>query len=567
MSNLTGKLPHQNARISQTLRGSSLRKIAVFTFLLIGYLFIVTGCVSLPHKAATTQLHEPMYPKVFVIILDALKRGTLMESLDDLPNFKRIIVGKHADYPYVYFENVLCSIPSSSMPSNATLLTGVYPLRHGVPSTVWFDRKKSKTVSLTSFFQRKIIDFFEQTQTDTIFDYARRSGRTTMAVATQVAKGVESHNWIKQSVHLWGQAFWLNLFRDGNPIPDGAHLDKGTTEGLMDGYWYSFTDGLKGMLRAKGDIPDLTVVHYVGLDIFTHYPRRFMVKEHWTVHQIQRWYLKEVLDSEMGKIRNFLEENRLFENTVFFFVADHGQTKITKHIDEKHFVERFPKKFNIMGRRCSMRKADIVVMPGASTKAIYIRNRLKADWMSPPSLFEDVKPVVDASIKIDDMGQHFKTLLVGRYPGERDAAHEESDGFWCFDLYAYLYSDRQQNDFVAALKPLAALDRLVGKELKASYMYNHDFSRKNKPDIILINRPGHYFTPDEGKYAHHGSIYPDDAFVSFVLSGPAVPLFSTNPRTVTQQIDTVDLVPMIAYLAGIEIERPVDGKCWLTEVR
>lgn len=541
--------------------------MAVLASLLIGYLFIVSGCVSLPHKAALREVHGPTHPKVFVIILDALKRRTLMKSLDCLPNFRRIIVGKDADYPYLYFENVLVSIPSSSMPSNTTLLTGVYPLRHGVPSTIWFDRQRRKVVTLTSFFQRRVIHFLEQTQTDTIFDYARRSGKTTMAVATQVAKGVESRNWIKQSVHLWGQAFWVNFFRDGNPIPDGAHLDRGTTEGLIDGYLYSFTDGLKGMLRAKGDIPDLTVVHYVGLDIFTHYPRRFMVKKHWTVDQIQRWYLKEVLDPEIGKIRSFLEKNRLFKNAIFFFVADHGQTKITKHIDEKRFLKGFPKEFKIMGRHCSMKRADLVVMPGAGTKAIYVRNRLQADWMSPPRLIEDVKPVVDASISIDNTEKHLNTLLVGRYPGERDATHQKSDGFWCFDLCNYVDSGRQQNDFVAALQPFSDLDRLVGKELKASYMYHLDFSRKNKPDIILINKPGYYFTPDEGKYAHHGSIYSNDAFVSFVVSGPAVHLFSTNSRTVTRQIDTVDLVPMAAYLAGIKIDRPIDGRNRFVEVK
>jgi hypothetical protein len=98
-------------------------------------------------------------------------------------------------------------------------------------------------------------------------------------------------------------------------------------------------------------------------------------------------------------------------------------------------------------------------------------------------------------------------------------------------------------------------------------MYNLDFSRDTKPDIVLINKPGHYFTPNEGKYAHHGSIYADDAFVSFVVSGPAIHLFSTRSRTVLEQINTVDLVPMAAYLAGIRIDRPIDGVNRLIEVK
>ena len=521
--------------------------------------------MSLPHKPPEKEVHGPAYPKVIVIILDALKRGNLMGSLDSLPNFRELIIGEQLDYPYVYFENVLGSIPSSSMPANTTLLTGVYPCRHGVPSTVWFDREKEEVVTLTSFLQRRIINFLEQTDTDTIFDYARRSEKTTMAVATQVAKGVKGRNWIKQSVHLWGQAFCLNLFRDGNPIPDGAHLDRGTTKGLIDGHLYSLTDGLRGTLRANGDIPDLTVVHYVGLDIFTHYPRRFMVEKNWTVDQIQRWYLKEVLDSEIGKIRSFLEDNHLFENVIFFFVSDHGQTKIAKHIDEKRFVEEFPESLNIAGRHCSIRAANLVVMPGASTKAIYVKNQLKGEWLSPPRLLEDVKPAVDASIRSNGMDEYLSTLIIAKYPGDRDQPLENSDEFWYFDLGTYLESDRDQDDFLVALRPFSLLDQHVGQKLKASNMYNLDFSRNNKPDIILINKPGYYFTPDNGKYAHHGSIYSDDVFVSFVISGPNIRLFSSSPKKVVEQINTVDLVPMIAFLASIIIDRPIDGKNRLVE--
>jgi len=292
-----------------------------------------------------------------------------------------------------------------------------------------------------------------------------------------------------------------------------------------------------------------------------------MVKEHWTVEQIQSWYLKEILDPQIGKIRDFLEEKKLFDNTIFFFVADHGQTKITEYIDENSFLRAFPDQFRIAGRGCSINEADLVIMPGAGTKDIYVKNRSKPDWMSPPRLLEDVKSALDALITIDDMGMSLNALLVGRYPGERDATRNTSDEFWYFDMGAYLGSKRHDGDFWAALNPLSSLDTLVGNDLRASHMYNLDFSRDSKPDFVLINKPGHYFTPDEGKYAHHGSIYGDDAFVSFVVSGPAIHLFSTRSRTVPEQINTVDLVPMAAYLAGIKIDRSIDGVNRLIEVK
>ena len=535
-------------------------------YLLLVAFGIMTGCASLSNQTSNAEIKTQKQPKLFVVILDALRRKSLMDSLDSLPNFKEIVKGRKNDYPYIYFENVLVSIPSSSKPSNTTLLTGTYPNKHGVPSTIWFNRKDQKVKTLTSISQRGIVNILKETKTDTIFDYARRSGKTTMAVVTPVAKGIDDHDWIQQSVHLWGQAFCLNLLSDFNPIPDGAHLDRRTTTGLLKGHMYSFIDGLEGKLRTTRDIPDLTIVHYVGLDIFSHYPRRFMIQENWTLDEIQKWYLKKVLDPELGKIKTFLQRNQLFDNTIFCFVTDHGQTQIKTHIDEKSFEKSIAHQFKVMGRPYSIHKAELLIMPGAGTKVLYVKNRLNSDWMTPPRLIEDVKPVADAVIDIQGMKEHLNAVLIAKYPNERDKSSLKTgdsdklfDPYWLFNLSEYRQSGRQNNDFLNALDPLSKIDELVGHNLKVAYMYQRDFVRENIPDIILINKPGHYFTPDKGKYAHHGSIYSEDAYVSFVFSGPAFHRFSDKSVTITKFIDNVDLVPMVSYLSGINIDRAIDG--------
>jgi arylsulfatase A-like enzyme len=539
-------------------------------FIAVVALSFSVGCAHFSDQVSEKNAKAARQPKLIIIIMDALKRNTLMETIDVLPNLKAIVKGDSGNYPYVYFRNVLGAIPSSSKPSNTTLLTGVYPYRHGVPSTVWFDREAEKVVTLNSLSQRRTINILEKTRTDTIFDYGRRSEKTMLAVGTQVAKGIDSKDWIKQSVHLWGQAFCINLFLNFNPIPDGVHLDRGTTKGLFKGYWYSLTDGLEGKLKTEGNIPDLVVVHYVGMDIFTHYPRRFMVKENWSVAKIQQWYLKEVLDPEIGKVSDLLKKNGIFENTVFFFVTDHGQTRVVRHIVEQDMTKRLAASFKIMGRRYPAKEADVVIMPGAGTKAIYVKNGINADWMTPPRLIEDVKPMVDALMMGEDALDYLNTLLIAQYPGERADGPQESeasDPFWCFDAKGYLKSSGKADDFLTALKPLSELDQLVGESLRAAYLYRRNYQRESIPDIILINKPGYFFVPDKGKYAHHGSIYPDDMYVSFVISGPAIRLFSDRCRTITQQIDTVDLVPMAAHLAGIKIDKHIDGKNRLFEER
>jgi len=69
------------------------------------------------------------------------------------------------------------------------------------------------------------------------------------------------------------------------------------------------------------------------------------------------------------------------------------------------------------------------------------------------------------------------------------------------------------------------------------------------------------------KYAHHGGIYQGDAMVSFVVSGPGIRLFSRYPQEIDHRIETIDLVPMAARVAGIELYRQIDGKNQLPDVR
>jgi hypothetical protein len=192
---------------------------------------------------------------------------------------------------------------------------------------------------------------------------------------------------------------------------------------------------------------------------------------------------------------------------------------------------------------------------------------MNADWTSPPRLLEDVKPIVDVFIDVGDMKTSLNTLLVAQYAGEGNEDTNTSDTFSFFNLSLYRQSNRSDNAFINALEPLSGLDELVGKELKAAYMYCRDFHGNNTPDIILINKPGYYFAPDKDKYAHHGGIYHNDAYVSFVISGPGVHLFSDHPQRITHQIDTVDLLPIAAYLSGIKVDKRVDGKNWLRKVQ
>jgi len=545
---------------------------------IVGVVLIHVGCAGFYVTGAAGTVSEEKRPKVFIVMIDALKSGVLMESLASLPHFNAIIRGEDGNYPFINFQNVLTSIPTLTRPSEATILTGVYPLKHGIVSSIWFDRRQVKIVYPLSLNQTRVVKILEKTGTDTIFDYARKSGKTAMATTTQVAKGLDDGVWVRQSAVLWGGAFFSNLFLRGHAIPDGAYVDRGTTQGLLRGYLSNPSDGLEGHLRSEGDIPDLIVLYYAGLDIATHYPRRFKEDAVWSIDEIQRWYLAHVLDPEIGKVTAFLKKEGLFENTVFVFISDHGQTKIETRIDDEDFTRRigntvcatycsFDHDLKIAGRGYSPEEANIVILPGAATKAIHVKNRQNGDWLSPPRLCKDVKPVVDRLIEDRDMRRYLNFLLVASYLGERFEGKEEVDAFWVFDIQEYRQSARGTADFIFALKPLSMLDEVEGESLRVPFMYRRNYTRDTKPDIILVNKPSCFFVPNDEIYGHQGSFYREDAVVSMIISGPAVHRFSSRPQTILRQIDTVDVVPTVANLADITIDRTIDGKNRLSEVK
>jgi hypothetical protein len=281
----------------------------------------------------------------------------------------------------------------------------------------------------------------------------------------------------------------------------------------LNGYWYTPFDGLRGRVRARGEIPDIVLLYYAGLDIATHYPRRFKQEEDWEIDEIQRWYLREVLDPELGKVAAFLREHNLFENTVFLFISDHGQTKIRKRLSDEDFERRLSEslcvagcaldqELKIFGRGHSIEEADVVIMPGAGTKTIYVKNRLDNSWVIPPRLLADIKPVIDGFIDQKEIKECLNHLLIRSYLGDRFEGMEEIDAFWVFDITEYRRSDRHNTDFVGSLAPLSRLDEFLGASLNAAFMYRRNYSRENTPDIILINKPGYFFTRNDEIYGH-----------------------------------------------------------------
>lgn len=216
--------------------------------------------------------------------------------------------------------------------------------------------------------------------------------------------------------------------------------------------------------------------------------------------------------------------------------------------------------FKLPGPSRDHRHSEAVVMPGACTKEIYLKNRHTGNWLHPPRLLADVKPAMDLLMDDDTLQDCVNALVIRQYPGERDEGLVENGAWWGFDWQSYQNGPRSDSTFLTALLPLKTGFRHFELQDYVSEGLTRQYTRETTPDIKLINKKGVYFEVDFTKYGHHGSYYPEDTVLSFWIAGPGLNAIIPRRHTIASATSTLDLIPMVAYLLDIEQPAGIDGR-------
>jgi arylsulfatase A-like enzyme len=549
----------------------TLPKAASF-FLMLPLLFFActsTKVVKKPHSLTITETTIPKYledkgtnagassPKIVILEFHGMKQGIIAENLKKLPSFQELTKGSHNDQAYVHLPRVLTTIPAASVPATSSMYTGLLPWRTGIVSTIWFDRRTTKVRTMISYSQKRINRILASNGVKTLFDYIAESGKNSMSTMLMITKGAD---WsIKSGVFFWGNAALVGFFRNGRWFPDSQYIDQNTISAFLRGHLLAYNKSLAGILEYHHTIPDVMVVQLLGTDLFSHYPPRELRKQNASMDEIQKHYAQTVLDSLMGTLIRYLKKAGCYEDCIFILVSEHGFTKISKHVPDNTLDHSLKKSFKLPDQQTSNQQAEAVIMLGASTKEIYLKNRQTGNWMDPPRLLADVKPAVDLVLANSDIQNCMNTLVIRQYPGERHGSIEENDHWWVLDWKTYQATDKNGVSFLQALRPLSVLEgrfelgKYVVRGLRSQY------TRETAPDIKVINKKGFYFERDFDKYGHHGSYYPSDCIVSFWVAGPGLRRILTGHHLLERTSSTLDLVPMVAYLLGIPQPEGLDG--------
>jgi arylsulfatase A-like enzyme len=496
-------------------------------------------------------------PKIVIIEFHGLKQGIIYKNLEQLPNLKTLIYGPDGQQSFIYYPNVLTTISAASVPTIAAMYTGVYPQRTGVVSTIWFDRTTHKVQTMISYSQQRINKLLRFKNIKTLFEYASEAGKSSMTTMLMVNNGSD---WkINSGAFFWGNASALGFFKNGRFFPDKTYTDPKTVSAFLKGHICYYHKSLTGIYEHYHTLPDIMLVQLLGTDLYSHYPDSFFVETDAEIDQIQLYYTRTVLDPQIGRVIRFLQSIGQYDQTVFILLSQQGALKIRKHIPDHILDDILSPVYALPSAMTSNQEAEAVIMLGACTKEVYLKNRETKNWMDPPRLLEDVQPAVDLILNNKSVRESLNALVIRQYPGERYNGINEDEQWWTMEWQPYIEGRRDAASFLRSLRPLKNMARRF--ELKEFVVtgLNRQYTRETAPDIKLINKKGHYFERDMSKYGHHGSFYPEDLKVFFWLAGPGMGKLYKGQHIQAAMQSTLDLVPMVCHLLDIPIPDGLDG--------
>lgn len=268
--------------------------------------FVLLVALALFPALAIAQQQSP--PLLVVISIDGLRPDyiTSADAYDaKIPNLRKFL--KEGTYA----EGVQGVIPTVTYPSHTTLMTGVWPAKHGIFGNAIFDPLQK---SYQAWYW-----YAEDIRVPTLWEAAAQAGRTTASIQWPVTVGAHI-TWNIPEVWRAGTEDDAKLIRAvATPgLLAEAKADIGEFRGGID--TSPAADEVRGeyadWILAKKH-PGLLTLHLTALDHVEHETGPMSA---------EAWAVLEQLDAVIGKVRDTAERVNPGQ-TFFAVVSDHGFVK------------------------------------------------------------------------------------------------------------------------------------------------------------------------------------------------------------------------------------------------
>lgn len=256
---------------------------------------------SLHYTAKPANKNNKKARYLVVISIDALN-SLDYDCIKDLPNFKFLMDNGS------YAKEVIGVYPSLTYPSHASIITGVYPDKHGICSN---------EINEPGVKKQKWYWYSKDIKVPTLYDAAKRQGKTVGALFWPVTAGGNIDYLLPEIWNVKGNKSQIQAaLKYGSPVFDiilknkfASYLKIGSKSHLD-----NFTAASAAyMIKIKR--PDLSLIHLTEVDHMRH-KYGVMSKEVNTVLKNE--------DGRIGKIIQAVKDAGIYRDTAFIVIGDHG---------------------------------------------------------------------------------------------------------------------------------------------------------------------------------------------------------------------------------------------------
>ena len=110
----------------------------------VANLIVIGPARQLRTRAEGSAANSPAKPGVLILAIDGIERSLLYELVrkGEMPATSALLGGAEGGFSHAYFEeNLLSTMPSSTIAAWTTTMTGVGPAQHGVTGNEFFIRE------------------------------------------------------------------------------------------------------------------------------------------------------------------------------------------------------------------------------------------------------------------------------------------------------------------------------------------------------------------------------------------------------------------------------------------
>ena len=501
---------------------------------------LLQGSCALMFRSLTTGGEEQLKPRgaaspkggprVIIFALDGAGPDQLMEAIRSgrAPHIAALL-GKERGaglFEHAYAApRALSILPSSTIAAWSATFTGRPPAWNGVPGDEWFVREKATfyapvpvsvldTLDVTKVVNDNLLG--KSLQVPTLYELL---GKRSHVSLLYVHNGANLYTTVAPSalVDIVGRLVSGTMGGDDPENSLSAGLDLNSVQKLTEA------------IDAQG-VPDLQVVYFPGIDIFTH------VAKDRLAGQVR--YLEAITDQAVGAVLEAYQKKGALYGTYVIFISDHSHIPTLN--DDRHKLgtddEHSP--FGLVAKTGFRVRRPLLTLGGLDKdyqavlayqgfmSYVYLADRSTCpkehdpcDWTQPPRFHEDVMPVVKAFYEANRTGRPIPELkgtidlIFAREPvsaGRNTKPYEIFDGQKLVPILNYLKA-----------YPRPDLDHL---EERMNGLSAGPYGNR-AGDILLLARActnlpieeRHFFSA-ASHYTWHGSACEADSRIPFILA-------------------------------------------------